>query len=260
METHFTVSGTPIAYESFIVADNDEENTDSISFDEIFSRAVVLFDDPDIRRDYVFDSVKFQKRMRSYLIGGLGKFSNPSIVASKLSKYNEQDGFLEEWDGDGSNVYILSSEPKSNSALVCKINGKPDLQATYNPTDKSVTFSHNVEKGETCSAEWYYAGGFSSDLEKTVFNSYLNKNSIMERVKDILAHCLCTCYAEKNKNFILEIRNTLNNTDWKIASPANSTKSKIDWYNNCRAELDDLTNKLGWDMLSISVRGSRLGS
>ena len=41
-----------------------------ILFSEIFDRAVNLFDDPDIRRDYVLDPAGFQQEMRPFLING----------------------------------------------------------------------------------------------------------------------------------------------------------------------------------------------
>ena len=48
-----------------------------ILFEDIFNRAVNLFDDPDIRRAYELNPVEFSQTMRPYLINGLGMFANP---------------------------------------------------------------------------------------------------------------------------------------------------------------------------------------
>ena len=48
-----------------------------ILFNEIFARAVNLFDDPDINYAYVNNKVSFSKLMRPYLINGISKFTNP---------------------------------------------------------------------------------------------------------------------------------------------------------------------------------------
>ena len=69
-----------------------------------------------------------------------------------------------------------------------------------------------------------------------------------------MAHCTLLAWCEKEKNFILDIRNLLTDNDFKIYSPANSIKAKLDWFKNIQEELDDLICKLGWDM-----RGTRKG-
>ena len=58
-----------------------------ILFSEIFDRAVNLFDDPDIRRDYVLDPAGFQQRMRTFLVNGLSKWTSPTEITDRLASY-----------------------------------------------------------------------------------------------------------------------------------------------------------------------------
>ena len=98
---------------------------------------------------------------------------------------------------------------------------------------------------------------FSANFDN-VFPS-VSFNNILERVKDILAHCLLLAWAEKNKNFILEIRNILTDTDFRLYSPAASLTSKISWYNNIMSELNSSVSKLTWDIRIAGVGGRKLG-
>ena len=71
-------------------------------------------------------------------------------------------------------------------------------------------------------------------------------------MKDILARCLVLCWAEENENYILEIRNILTDTDFKLHSPANAVRSKIEWVKHLKWELNTMRNKLGWNLYSRS--------
>ena len=61
-------------------------------------------------------------------------------------------------------------------------------------------------------------------------------------------------WVEKEKNFVLDIRNLLTDHDFKTYAQSNSVRAKVGWFDNVKAELDDLIGKLGWDM-----RGTRKG-
>ena len=60
-------------------------------------------------------------------------------------------------------------------------------------------------------------------------------------------------WADKEQNFMLDIRNLLNDTDFKLHSPANSLKSKMDWVNSLRFEIYTLQTKLDWDLRNITI-------
>lgn len=228
-----------------------------ILFEDIFNRAVNLFDDPDIQRAYELNPVEFSKTMRPYLINGLGMFANPTTVSSRFSDYTEAQGKLEVFDGDGGATYTLSTVPVDNSVMSFFIGKTPDPLAEYDPTTQKVTFSTNVPVGTSCSCEWYYAGEFKADF--TGFSSNISPSFIASRTKDILAHCLLLGWAENEKNFMLDIRNILTDTDFKLHSPANSVRAKTEWYQNIREGLNDLTQKLSWDLWSGAIGGRQIG-
>jgi hypothetical protein len=228
-----------------------------ILFNEIFARAVNLFDDPDINYAYVNNKVSFSKLMRPYLINGISKFTNPFAISSLLNQQTTEAGQLEVFEGTGVDTYSTTIIPLPDSDISFLINGKTDYGAIYNEEENEVIFSRTVEEGSVCSIEWYYAGAFSANFDN-VFPS-VSFNNILERVKDILAHCLLLAWAEKNKNFILEIRNILTDTDFRLYSPAASLTSKISWYNNIMSELNSSVSKLTWDIRIAGVGGRKLG-
>lgn len=115
-----------------------------ILFEDIFNRAVNLFDDPDIQRAYELNPVEFSKTMRPYLINGLGMFANPTTVSSRFSDYTEAQGKLEVFDGDGGATYTLSTVPVDNSVMSFFIGRTPDPLAEYDSTTKTVTFSTEI--------------------------------------------------------------------------------------------------------------------
>lgn len=227
-----------------------------ILFGDIFNRAIVLFDDPDINSAYLNDPVSFQKIMLPYLLNGKNKFSSPLEVTAYLVNYSAMDSAIDELEGAGSTEVPVDAEfnPPENSVFSFKINGVADPGAVYDSETRKVIFSTEVPSGVKCSVEYCYAGAFTDDITWSYSSNRLTSASINERVIDILAHCTLLAWCEREQNFILDIRNLLTDTDFKIYSPANSIKAKVEWYNAVKAGLDDLTGKLGWDM-----RGTRKG-
>ena len=73
-----------------------------------------------------------------------------------------------------------------------------------------------------------------------------------QRVVEILARCMVIAWADKEQNFMLDIRNLLNDTDFRLHSPANSLKSKREWVNDLRFEIYTLQTKLDWDLRNIT--------
>lgn len=228
-----------------------------ILFEDIFNRAVNLFDDPDIQRAYELNPVEFSKIMRPYLINGLGMFANPTTVSTRLSNYTEAEGKLEVFEGDGGDAYELSTVPVENAVMSFFIGKTPDPLAQFDAATNKVTFSQSVPVGTTCTAEWYFAGEFLADFAG--FSSNISPLFIESRTKDILAHCLLLGWAENEKNFMLDIRNILTDTDFKLHSPANSVRAKTEWYQNIREGLNDLTQKLSWDLWSGAIGGAQIG-
>mgnify|MGYP006988878750 CR=1 FL=1 len=227
-----------------------------ILFSDIFNRAIALFDDPDINTAYLNDPVAFQKMMLPYLLNGKNKFSSPLEVTTFLVNYSPLESAIDELEGTGSNEVSVDAEfnPPENCVFSFKINGVADPYAVYDSETRTVSFSQEVDSGVKCSVEYCYAGAFTDDIKWSYSSSRLTSASISERVIDILAHCTLLAWCEREQNFILDIRNLLTDTDFKLYAPANAISSKVKWYKAVKEGLDDLTGKLGWDM-----RGTRKG-
>ena len=233
-----------------------------ILFKDIYARAINLFDDPDINRAYVEDVIKFEKMMYPHLINGIQLFKNPTKITWELFDQTAPQGKMEIFEGSEAqnNQLTLGSTPVENSDVVVMINGQIDSGAVYNADTNSVTLSKEVGPTDEISVEWYYGGQFNSDFADAAA-PMIPAGVISAKVVDILARALVVAWAEKNKNFILEIRNVLTDTDFKLYSPANSTQSKIAWVQDLRKDLDTMQTKLGWDLYSVSRRaGGYYGS
>ena len=227
-----------------------------ILFSDIFDRAIFLFDDPDLNYFYNADPVGFQKVMLRYLLNGKERFSNPIEIASQLNIYDSLVSMRDDLTGTGSTEVPVDADfqPVDNCVFSFKINGKADPDAVYDSEARKVIYSQVVPEGTPCSVEYCYAGAFTNDITWSYNARYLTPAVIQSKVIDIMAHCTLLSWCEKEKNFILDIRNLLTDTDFKIYAPANAIRAKIDWFKNVQEELDDLICKLGWD-----VRGTRKG-
>ena len=224
-----------------------------ILFKDIYQKALNLMDDPDINRAYLESPIRFEKLMYPHLNNGYGLFTNPTAVAWKMTDQTPPVGQMEifEYDEVDSNTVKLSTTPKEGSDFSFSINGKETKNASYNAADNTVTFEEEIPQGATVGVEWYWGGQFNADFAD-VATSKVPSSIIDSRVRDILARALVISWAEENKNFILEIRNILTDTDFKLYSPANAITSKVAWVKNLRFTFNTLQNKLNWDLFSVS--------
>lgn len=230
-----------------------------ILFSEIYEKAVNLFDDPDIRKAYVCNKIKFYRKMYAYFQNGMRLFTHPMAIAFELQRQTPPVGEMEIFEGTGDKRYVLSTTPIDGSEIEMKIAGERDDGAFYNSDDNSVTFSKDVAEGTECSVEWYFPGEFETDFS-TAQTSAASKELIQSYAKDILARALVLSWAEKEKNFVLDIRNLLTDTDFKIYSPANSVLAKVNWVKDLRFQFDSLQTQLGWMMFGqVRNGGQRYG-
>lgn len=232
-----------------------------ILFNEIFSKAVNLFDDPDIRFDYVNSPIGFAKRMLPFLMSGKKLFVSPTAIVDKLSIFDVPQGELEEITVEvgetPSDQFVLSTTPVQGSVFEYWI-GTDRVKATYDYVTNTVTFPRVINVGETCSVEWYYAGAFTADFS-TALRSDFPMNSIMESIENILAQGIVCAWDENEMNRALENRNILSDTDFSFYSPANSAKAKVDHHKQVLREMDTLISELNWRIMGTPQGGSRFG-
>lgn len=228
-----------------------------IYFNDIFKRAFNLFDDPDISQKYYNDQAGFQQDMLDFLINGKDKFTFPTVITDKLIIQDSPVGNMEIIDGEGTDTYVLESVPHTNSGFTYRI-GNELVRGSYNQETNSVTFYRNVNVGETCSVTWYYAGAFTADFSDVVRKDF-PINAIMDKVITILAYALLSAWGDKEVGRVLEVRNILNDTDFKLYSPANSANARVQWRNQMNKDMDTLVSELNWRILSEPKGGSRFG-
>lgn len=213
-----------------------------ILFYDIFKKAVNLFDDPDLRFAYVNNPVSFARRMREYLLSGMHLFVSPTTIVDKLSIYDDEEGMREEIDGEETESYQLSTTPNENAVFSYKI-GKEYVHASYDKETNTVTFERAIKSGETCTIEWYYPGAFTADFSNCL-RSDLPIDVFLNYIINALAKSIACMWDEEEMNRALENRNILSDTDFKLYSPANSAKSKIEHHQQMLRELDTLLSEL----------------
>ncbi len=230
-----------------------------IQFSDIYERTVNLIDDPDINRAYLTNTIEFQKIMYNFLINGLSYITHPIKVTDALAQYDKPTGQTEVGACvAGTQTYQVEMDIPEDAEIVFYIDVpnkkgtlvKQQAEATYDATDKTVTFIQTVSDGEQYEIEWYKAGEFTADFTKA---GIAIGSSMTKRVAEMLARTTVIAWAEKEQNFLLDIRNLLNDTDFKLHSPANSLKTKTDWVKDLQFEIYSLQNRLDWDLRNRSV-------
>ena len=226
----------------------------ALTFKSIYEKAINLFDDPIIRRSYIEDTVRWERQMYPHLENGISQFSNPTKIAYLLVDQKLPSGQVEVFDGNGTAVYNVSADfvPEEGAEFSFRIGTQYDHAAKYE--NGVVTFSREVPTGSKCGVEWYSPGQFNTDFKEAA-SSTTPANVIAYKVRDILARALVLAWATNEEDFLLDIRRNLNDTDFKLYSEANSIRSKVEWVNQLKFQLDSLTTKLAWDVVSRKYHG-----
>jgi len=229
-----------------------------IAFEDIFHRALPLFDDPDISIQSVKDPVAFQKNMRDLLIGACSLFTVPSTITSKLHKQSPSQGQLETFEGNGGSTFNLSTTPVDNSVLSFYVAGEPVVGGSYNAETGVATFPASVPTGTKCAVAWYFAGAFTADFSRSLRGDF-DMDFILIRIEDILAYGITVEWDNREMNRALDIRNIPYDTDFKISSPANSAKAKVDHHLQVQTRMNEMISDLGWYIQSLPKGGTEFG-
>lgn len=226
----------------------------ALTFKSIYEKAINLFDDPIIQRAYVEDTVRWERMMYPHLENGVNQFSNPTKIAYLLVDQKLPTGQVEVFEGNGTAVYNTGADftPEADADFSFRIGTQYDRSATYE--NGVVTFSREVPVGSKCEVRWYSAGQFNTDFKEAA-SATTSASVIAYKVRDILARALVVSWATNEEDFVLDIRRNLNDTDFKLYSEANSIRSKVEWVNQLKFQLDTLTTKLAWDLVSRKYHG-----
>lgn len=226
----------------------------ALTFKSIYEKAINLFDDPIIQRAYVEDAVRFERLMYPHLENGVNQFSNPTKIAYLLIDQKLPTGQVETFVGNGSAEYSVSEgfSPEEGAEFSFHIGNQYDIAAKYE--NGVVAFSKEIPEGTVCGVEWYSAGQFNTDFKEAA-SSTTSADVITYKVRDILARALVIAWATNEENYMLDIKNILQDSDFKLYSNANSIRAKVEWLNQLKFQLDSLTTKLAWDVVSRKYHG-----
>lgn len=223
----------------------------SILFSEIYAKAIALFDDPKITIAYNTNKIQFNKLMYTFLQNAIAMFTNPSSIGARLANYSEPSGLLQTFEGDGETT-TFDLDPdfvlKDNSLYIFT-EGDLKVEALIDQENHTVTFPDILPAGQQYSIEQYYVGEFNDDFSegfnaKTTSGNTLVKNEI----KDILARLLVKSWAESERNLLLDIRNIMQDSDFKITGNDRVLRSKDQWVDHLDTEILQLQNKLAWNI------------
>ena len=181
-----------------------------ISFKDIYTKAIGLFDDPKITAAYNSNLIQFYKLMYVYLQNSISLFNNPLSVMKLISNFEEPTGQMEIFEADGiSKEFELDSEfqIKENSSYEYIANGER-VNAKFNKDTRTVIFEEVLPIGQQYSFEQYSIGKIECDLGDNGLSTMVQIN-ILNCIKDILARLLVKTWGENTRNFLLDIQNIL---------------------------------------------------
>lgn len=214
-----------------------------IVFDEIYTQAIALFDDPDIKEAYDNNKIAFCKIMYPYLLSSYSNFQNPSIIGMQLSDMQTPDGKQELFIANGQDKKFLSEMPFKNNSCYCYYENNKKVQGIYNEDNQMVEFENVLDNGNYI-FERYFPGCFNTDLRITINDNW--NRDIRAKTITILAHLLVISWANSKKNFLLDIQNILTDTDFSLHSASSALSSKVKWIQDLRSEVLAIQNRLGF--------------
>lgn len=223
-----------------------------ISFADIYEKAIGLFDDPRITEAYYSSIVDFQKMMYTYLQNGISLFNNPLDIAIQLSNFTLPKGTLETFE-TSENQQVFSLDESflilDGSVYEYKVDGKKS-KGEFNKEERIVSF---LESGNIYTFEQYFPGEFNINLS-SLGGEKIQRVAVVS-IKDILARTLIRAWSEEKRNFLLDIQNILNDTDFKVHPASAALRSKSIWVEQLENETAELSNKLAWLIKFSKVKG-----
>lgn len=231
-----------------------------ILFSDIYKKAIALFDDPKITRAYDTNALQFNKIMYTYLQNAISMFNNPLSVSLRLSNYKEPVGTMEFFESDGQNNTFTLSEDfvLLDNSMYNFIQGDMLVQGKVDSDTHSVTFPDVLPLGQQYAFEQYYVGEFTDSFSDLTQLGSKSNGLVVGYIKDILARLLVKAWGEEERNLLLDIRNIMQDSDFKIMSNDRILRSKNEWIDQLDAEIYNYQNRLAWQIRFMSG-SSKLG-
>ena len=229
-----------------------------ILFTDIYEKSVGLFDDPKITMAYTTNKIQFAKLMYVYLQNAITSFNNPAIIGIKLSNYVPPKGTMEIFEGDGvNNTFSLDPDfVLLENSLYNFIEDGTVIVGSINYDNRTVTFPDVLEAGKQYSLEQYFPGEFVDDFKNFNTLTTVGDNLVVGEIKNILSKLLVRSWAEEERNMLTDIRNMLQDSDFKLtASNDKALTAKDAWVKQLTDEIFDSQNKLSWTIRFLNSAG-----
>lgn len=209
----------------------------SLLFTDIYEKSIALFDDPKITKAYETNKTQFAKLMYTFLQNAIGQFTNPASIGTRLSNYNEPIGTMETFElsegtinADNSVTFTLDdSFVLMDNSLYTYIEGEVICSGVLDKGNRTVTFPHKIPEGMEYAFEQYYVGEFTGVFSGLNTNTMIGDKFIANQVRDILARLLVKSWGEGERNMLLDIRNIMQDSDFKISGNDRILRSKNAW-------------------------------
>lgn len=212
-----------------------------IGFTTIYSQAVSRFDDPILSKNYRESPQDFYGIMYQRMKAAIADFVMPTATAIKLNNFTEPTFYTEIFSGDGeTDTFNLTDTTLdlTNANYYCIIDG---TKYAVSISDYVVTLPIIPSEGvDNVVVNIYIDGQFNDDLDLAE--------------QEILSLFLVKAWAEKERNFLLDIRRLINDKDFKLISEANSLKEKNNWYISIREEAEKKMQLLSWKTALLDRR------
>lgn len=221
-----------------------------ILFSDVYRKAIALFDDPRITTAYETNPLQFDKIMYTYLQNAISMFNNPLSVSLRLSQYKEPKGTMQIFEGDGkNNSFELDPEfIVLENSVYNYIEGDIMVQGTIDKDTNTVTFPDVLAEGKQYAVEQYYVGEFTDDFTGLTAKNVQGTTLVVGYVKDILARLLVKAWGEEERNMLLDIRNLMQDSEFKIMSNDRILKAKNEWIDQLDSEIYNYQNRLAWQI------------
>ena len=227
-----------------------------ILFKDVYTKSIALFDDPKITVAYETNIVQFEKIMYTYLQNAIGLFHNPAVIGMKLASYNSPVGKMETYGADGENrefdidpqlISIYSNTNYSNGTIdYVFIENNKYVKGNVDIINNKVIFPDVLPEGQEYALEVYYCGEFLNNFDNLNSLTTVGDGLVSVRVRDILARLLVRSWAEEERNMVLDIRNLMTDTDFKLMSNDKILTSKNNWIDQLDNEIFQMQNRLAW--------------
>ena len=200
---------------------------------EIYKQAIASLDDPILTRIYKSSDIDFCEKMRCYLERAIPLFTIPLDVQYKLGSYKASEMLLKEFTGDGVTKDFELPNPFGDKEMLVEgyVDGQKQ-EGSYDESKGAFSFVMPPMLDSNIIIKQYQPGYFSSKLTT--------------QEVAILSLLTVSCWAEKEENFLLDIRRLLTTSNFKLNDSSNVLRSKINWHYTMYEKANKLMNSYSW--------------